>query len=350
MPYSPQHSELISAGNSSTTLLGASGVFTGTSENVSGFVSVSIFVYASHASATDGLQVQWSHNNTNWDYTDVFTVLTTTGKAISLGIRAEYIRIVFTNGATLQTAFRLQTLLHSSAAVPSALLVTGGGAEDSVLRVTLANDSTGLVSVDDNGSTLSVDDGAGSLTVDAPVGTPVAVRLSDGTAFLTTTSGRLSVDASSVAVPVTDNASSLTVDNSGTFAVQAAQTGTWTVQPGNTANTTAWLTDPRHGKTLKSSSFSLTATGTVITAVASKRLKVYAYKLVCSAAITVNWRDGASTALEGGQAFAANGGAVENVDPPSFVFATTAGNSLDLVISGTGTAAGRVSYWDDDSA
>ena len=31
------------------------------------------------------------------------------------------------------------------------------------------------------------------------------------------------------------------VDNGGTFAVQAAQSGTWTVQPGNTANTTAWL-------------------------------------------------------------------------------------------------------------
>jgi hypothetical protein len=31
------------------------------------------------------------------------------------------------------------------------------------------------------------------------------------------------------------------VSNGGTFAVQAAQSGTWTVQPGNTANTTAWL-------------------------------------------------------------------------------------------------------------
>lgn len=40
---------------------------------------------------------------------------------------------------------------------------------------------------------------------------------------------------------VTDGGGSLTVDNAGTFAVQAAQSGTWTVQPGNTANTTAWL-------------------------------------------------------------------------------------------------------------
>lgn len=31
------------------------------------------------------------------------------------------------------------------------------------------------------------------------------------------------------------------VSNAGTFAVQAAQTGTWTVQPGNTVNSTPWL-------------------------------------------------------------------------------------------------------------
>ncbi len=40
--------------------------------------------------------------------------------------------------------------------------------------------------VSDNGTTLSVDDGAGSLTVDAPVASPVAVRLSTGSAFIDT--------------------------------------------------------------------------------------------------------------------------------------------------------------------
>lgn len=67
----------------------------------------------------------------------------------------------------------------------AALSVTGGGVEASALRVTIASDSTGVLSVDDNG---------GSLTV-------------DGT-------------------------------------VAATQSGTWTVQPGNTANTTAWLVSP----------------------------------------------------------------------------------------------------------
>jgi hypothetical protein len=39
----------------------------------------------------------------------------------------------------------------------AALAVTGGGVEASALRVTLANDSTGLISVDDNGGSLTVD-------------------------------------------------------------------------------------------------------------------------------------------------------------------------------------------------
>ena len=110
------------------------------------------------------------------------------------------------------------------------------------------------------------------------------------------------------------------------------------------------VTDGGSGKTLKTAAVSLTATGTALAAVPTKRLKVYAVKLVVSAALSVHWRDGAATALEGAQALAANGGYTEAVDPPAFLFATTAGQSLDLVISGTGTAAGRLSYWDDDGS
>lgn len=103
------------------------------------------------------------------------------------------------------------------------------------------------------------------------------------------------------------------------------------------------------GKNLKSISFAIGSTGTVIPAVGGKRLKVYAAKVVVDAAIGVSFRDGGATAIEGTQAFAANGGFAEQVQPPVYLFATSVGNSLDLVISGSGTAAGRVSYWDDDT-
>lgn len=103
----------------------------------------------------------------------------------------------------------------------------------------------------------------------------------------------------------------------------------------------------KYGKTMP---FSLNSTGTVISAVANKVLKIYAIKLIVSAAISVNFRDGASTDLEGAMPLAANGGYVENVTPPHYILITSAGNGLDLVITGAGTASGRISYWDDDEA
>jgi hypothetical protein len=67
-------------------------------------------------------------------------------------------------------------------------------------------------SIDADHQGLDVADGGGSLTVDAPVATPVAARLSDGAAFLSTPSSRLAVDGSGVTQPVSDAGGSLTVD------------------------------------------------------------------------------------------------------------------------------------------
>ena len=71
-------------------------------------------------------------------------------------------------------------------------------------------------------------------------------------ANLTVTSTRLLVDGSGVTQPVsgplTDTQLRATpVPVSGTVA--ATQSGTWTVQPGNTANTTAWLTQKEKSST-----------------------------------------------------------------------------------------------------
>lgn len=141
------------------------------------------------------------------------------------------------------------------------------------------------------------------------------------------------------------------------FPATQAVTGTFwqTTQPISIATmpttpVTGSLTDAGSGKILKSVPFSISSTATVISAVPGKRIKVYATKLSVTAAIAVNFRDGASTALEGALTLGINGGYTESVDPPNFLFATTAGNSLDLVITGVGTAAGRISYWDDDAA
>jgi hypothetical protein len=94
-------------------------------------------------------------------------------------------------------------------------------------------------------ATQPVSDASGSLTVDAPVGTPVAVRLSDGASFI----GNLQVNNTQIGgVTMAVNngvvgtgVQRVTIASDSTGQINAIQSGTWSVQPGNTANTTPWL-------------------------------------------------------------------------------------------------------------
>lgn len=125
--------------------------------------------------------------------------------------------------------------------VPAPLSTTGGGTEATALRVTLATDSTGVVSVDDNGAALSVDDGGGSLTIDGTVSVSGTVTVDSEltTADLDTgagtdtravvglvlaASGGGALVGTANPMPVSDNGGSLTVDGT----VAATQSGTWT--------------------------------------------------------------------------------------------------------------------------
>jgi len=111
----------------------------------------------------------------------------------------------------------------------------GGGGGGGIVQQGARDVTAQAWHVDDNGGSLTVDgtvtanagtgpwpvtDNAGSLTVDAPVGTPVWVRLSDGSVALVgqkTMANSLPVTIASdqSAVPVSDGGGSLTVD--GTF-------------------------------------------------------------------------------------------------------------------------------------
>jgi len=104
----------------------------------------------------------------------------------------------------------------------AALSVTGGGAEATALRVTLANDSTGLLSVDDNGGSLTVD---GTVTIGAalPVGAnnigdvdvltvPAPLNVVNGGVEATSLRVTIANDSTGL-LSVDDNAGSLTVDN-----------------------------------------------------------------------------------------------------------------------------------------
>jgi len=80
----------------------------------------------------------------------------------------------------------------------------------------------------------------------------------------------------------------------------------------------------------------------IVTGVAASNINVYAYKLVCGSTLSLSWLD-ELTAMEGSQFYAANGGVVESVSPPSYLFRTGTGSALKLAT--TGNVAGRVSYF-----
>lgn len=202
----PVHdANLISTNNSTTTPLANDATFVGTGDDVSQYAAISVILNASHDSAVDGMRFEFSPDNINWDETHFFTFTVAEGsRHFQFPAAAQYFRVNYINGGTTQTTFRVQTILHvqnintsihrlvdavdpdrSATLVKSILLaqgagagdfipvqataagnfkvgieevngtIAGGGVEATALRVTIANDSTGLLSVN-NGGTFAV--------------------------------------------------------------------------------------------------------------------------------------------------------------------------------------------------
>jgi hypothetical protein len=100
---------VVNAANSTSSTLASGAVFTGTSVDILNYSTIRVSLYSDVSSSTNGLQAQFSNDNTNWDF-----VRQTTYTAIGYFIFnrvARYMRIVYTNGSVAQTVFRLQTLL-----------------------------------------------------------------------------------------------------------------------------------------------------------------------------------------------------------------------------------------------
>ncbi len=101
--------------NTTIVTLGANGVFTGASTDVSAYESVQVSVFTDQASATNGLQLQFSADNSNWDFKAATSISASAGVTVPSGKRERYFRVVYTNGATPQGVFRLYTLLTPTA-------------------------------------------------------------------------------------------------------------------------------------------------------------------------------------------------------------------------------------------
>lgn len=134
----------------------------------------------------------------------------------------EYTHSTLGSGKT-QLVKLVDGTLDSSTAIEA-----GGGVEAGALRVTLASDSTGVVSIDDNGETLTVD------------GTVAVTNADIGTIAGAVAGTEMQVDVLTMPT-VTVNAHAVT--NAGTFAVQATEADGANVTLGSKVDAKSTATD-----------------------------------------------------------------------------------------------------------
>lgn len=161
---------IVDTANSSTSILTAGSVFTGSFVEILDYHHITILVSSDVASATDGLEIQHSSDGVNVDDTDKFTIPAATGKIFSFGPESKYYRIKYTNGGTNQSSFRLQVILKTATQKPSSHRIKDSIASDDDAELTKAI----LAGQDGTGAFKNVRlDTAGRLLVSSDIATPV---------------------------------------------------------------------------------------------------------------------------------------------------------------------------------
>lgn len=110
MSYLPNVQGKVSETNNTSTPLAASGVWVGTAEDVSKYSTVAISVYADVAGSG---YVEFSTDNTNFTSGPTIPIPADSLESFIIPVTTQYIRVVYENGATPQTEFRLQTVFGS---------------------------------------------------------------------------------------------------------------------------------------------------------------------------------------------------------------------------------------------
>lgn len=192
----------VNAANSSTTPLGSGGVFTGAAMDVTDFASINVNVYADVAGASNAVKVEFSADGTNWDHAHSTSYTGGSGRGYIFYSEYKYARVVYTNGATPQAAFRLQTILKPTVVPPSLFTLdstASGGMFAQLVKANLTAKNPGgnYVSIDcTNGGNLkvSLEEVDAGAVIPLPTGASteakqddLITKLTDVYAFLTTT-------------------------------------------------------------------------------------------------------------------------------------------------------------------
>jgi hypothetical protein len=102
----------VDTNNSTTSLLANGAIYTGTGTNVVQCSSISVSIMVDEPSIDNGLSLEFSPDNINWDVCKQYTIIKNKYRTFDFSIKAQYFRIVYTNNTIVQGVFRLQTILH----------------------------------------------------------------------------------------------------------------------------------------------------------------------------------------------------------------------------------------------
>ena len=166
----------VDTGNTSTTLLDAGEAFIGTVKESLDYAEISVAVYSDVDSAIDGLCVDYSNDGTTFapNCGDRFTIKAGMEKTFSFQPQRRYFRVSYTNGATPQTAFNLETLLRKTRGKPSShriqdmivadddaelvkAVLTGQNPDDLFVNFKATRNGNFKVSINEYGDTPAID-------------------------------------------------------------------------------------------------------------------------------------------------------------------------------------------------
>lgn len=105
----------IDSSNSTTTPLAADATYTGGWVDVSGYNAITTYIYSDQDSASLGGILQFSTNASDVDLEIKGTYTGGVGHPVTVQPHASYFRFKYTNGSTLQTTFKVQTVLRRAA-------------------------------------------------------------------------------------------------------------------------------------------------------------------------------------------------------------------------------------------
>jgi hypothetical protein len=126
---------MICSGCSTSTPLLAGATFTGTAHDVLDYGIIFVSAKSDVASGTDGLSLQQSPDGTNWDVTDEYTLAADVGKTFAFQPAMKYFRVVYINGASDQTYFRLQTTFKKTNSLDSSHRISDSIVQDDDARL-----------------------------------------------------------------------------------------------------------------------------------------------------------------------------------------------------------------------